>query len=70
VLPIAEMAAKPSINKPRPRKINQRQAARILHVSHEHLNRVIKGKWKNPQLLALYRDLIARHSNPKPSTKH
>lgn len=47
--------------KPR-RKITQRQAARVLRVSHEHLNRVIHGTQKNHPLLALYHDLIAQET--------
>jgi hypothetical protein len=57
------VAAKSNINKQRQRKITQRQAARVLCVSHEHLNRVIHGKETSPRLLALYHDLIARQPN-------
>jgi hypothetical protein len=58
-----------NINKPCRRKITQRQAARVLHVSHEHLNRVIHGKEKSPRLLALYNELISQQTKPTiPST--
>lgn len=44
-------------------KIYQRQAAKILHVSPEHLNRVINGKVSSPRLMSLYRELVAKHQS-------
>jgi hypothetical protein len=38
--------------------ISQRRAARILGVTQEHLNRVLKGHRKSRRLLALYSDLM------------
>ncbi|HEV2331199.1 MAG TPA: hypothetical protein VGY56_20650 [Verrucomicrobiae bacterium] len=47
--------------------MSQTQAARVLHVSREHLNRVLNGKVKSRRLLALYNDLIDRQTT-KPTT--
>ena len=58
-----------NINTQRRRKITQRQAARVLRVSHEHLNRVIHGKHKNAALLSLYHDLLAQNQPATPEIK-
>jgi len=48
-------------------KPSQGEAARILRVSREYLNRCINGTEKNPTLLACYNDLIAPKT-PTPPT--
>lgn len=53
----------------RPRRaITQRAAAKILGVAHCHLNRVIRGKLRNPKLLADYNFLVARATELKTPT--
>ena len=43
------------------KRLSQRRAARILGVSFEHLNRVLRGHRSSPRLVELYNEVIARH---------
>ena len=43
--------------------ISQRRAARILGVTQEHLNRVLRGHRQSKRLEALYRDLMTLGPN-------
>lgn len=38
--------------------ISQRGAARVLGVTQEHLNRVLRGHWQSKRLVALYNELM------------
>lgn len=45
------------------KRLSQRRAARILGVSFEHLNRVLRGRRHSPRLVDIYNELIARHQH-------
>ena len=49
--------------------MTQGRAARVLRVSRPYLNKVLKGRFKSPRVLALYNDLIAQPTNPNPQPK-
>jgi predicted XRE-type DNA-binding protein len=50
--------------------ISQGRAARILGVTRPYLNKVIRGKFKSPELLADYKVLIRLNATPNPPTEN
>ena len=50
--------------------MSQGHAARVLGVSREHLNRVLRGKLRNPTLLRDYQLFVQRNTKPNPPTEN